>query len=87
MSGASRSQIAFARAVVRFVAYGMILNALLVIWLLWAFMFGMPQAWFDVSLWVVPLVWFAASALLAFWILVPAMLARAADQDREKGLR
>lgn len=87
MSGANRSQIAFARAIVRFAAYGMALNFLLLLWAVWAFVAGMPDAWFGPSLWIAALVWGGGTVYLAITILIPALRARAADQDREKGLR
>jgi hypothetical protein len=85
MSEASKSQIAFARAVLRFVGYGMILNGVLVMWAVWAFVMGMPEAWYGPSLWIALGIWVGGELILVLTILVPALRARAADQDREKG--
>jgi uncharacterized protein (DUF983 family) len=87
MSGASKSQIAFARAILRFVGYGMALNGVVAAWAIWAFVIGMPDAWFEPSMWAALAVWVGGELILVLTILVPASRARAADQDSEKGLR
>jgi hypothetical protein len=85
MSEASKSQIVFARAVVRFAAYQFVVNCLPIGWALWAFVIGMPDGMYWSSLWGMLALYVAATFYLIWTILWPAINRRIAERDREKG--
>lgn len=83
MSEASKSQIAFARGVVRFAAYQFLVNCIPVGWGIWAFIIGIPEAVYWSSLWGVIALYGAGTVYLVWTILLPAMNKRIADRKRE----
>lgn len=82
---ANSSQIRFARAVVRFAIYAFAFDAVPVIWAICTYVVGIPSDWFWPSLWGMLIVWLGGLGWAALAILIPALRARARDQDQEKG--
>ena len=84
MNEASKSQIDFARAVVRFAAYQFVVNCIPVGWGIWAFVIGIPDAIYWSSLWGALALYVAATLYLVWTILIPAINQRIVDRAREK---
>lgn len=83
MSEASKSQIAFARGVVRFAAFQFVVNCIPIVWGIWAFIVGIPDVYYWPSLWGAIALYVAGTAYLVWTILIPAMNQRLADRKRE----
>lgn len=85
MSEASKSQIAFARAIVRYAMFQFAFNVVPVAWAIWAFIVGMPNDWYWPSLWGALAIYVTGAVYLGATILIPAIRTRIAERDREKG--
>ncbi len=84
MSEASKSQIAFARAVVRYALYQSGLNLIPIGWAVWAFGFGMPDDLFWPTLWTALAVYGGGAIYLLTTMLIPAIRKRIAEDKMEK---
>ncbi len=85
MSPASKSQIAFARAIVRYALYQSVVNAIPVGWAIWAFVVGIRDAWYWPSLWGALALYLAGALYLLATMLIPAIRRRIADRAHEEG--
>lgn len=85
MSEASRSQIAFARAIVRYALYQSGLNIIPVGWAVWAFLIGIPDPLYWPSLWAALAIYLVGALYLGATLLIPAIRRRLAERDAEKG--
>lgn len=85
MSDASRSQIVFARAIVRYALYQSVLNIIPVAWGISAFVIGIADVLYWPSLWGALAVYLGGALYLGLTILLPAIRTRIAEREREKG--
>jgi hypothetical protein len=83
MSEASKSQIAFARGVVRFAAYQFVVNCIPFGWALWAFVIGIPGEIYWPSLWGALTLYVCATLYLIWTILLPTINRRIDERKRE----
>jgi hypothetical protein len=83
MSETSKSQIAFARGVVRFSAYQFVVNCIPIGWAIWAFVIGIPSELYWSSLWGALALYVSATLYFIWTILLPAINQRVADRKRE----
>jgi hypothetical protein len=84
MSEASKSQIAFARAIVRYALYQSGVNVIPVAWAICAFVIGIPDEWYWPSFWAALSAYLAGAVYLLATMLIPAIRRRIAERAREE---
>jgi hypothetical protein len=83
MSEASKSQIAFARTIVRYALYQSILNIVPIAWAIGAFGFGIPNEWYWPSFWLALTLYGGGALYLLITMLLPAIRMRIKEREME----
>jgi zinc transporter ZupT len=84
MSEASKSQIVFARTIVRYALYQSVFNVVPVVWAIWAFVIGIPDALYWPSFWIALSFYAGGSIYLLATMLIPAIRRRVKDRQLER---